>query len=351
MKNIYRIVSLFALIITLYVPVTTHAQQSDIDTSNTQACAILENNLKYGARDIVTNSDVSMLQDFLNTRGYLSSQPSGFFGRMTFVAVQSFQSANGISPTGFVGPVTRAKIKEIDCLSAPVTPVTKPVTIEKPYIPVAPQPYQVTNFPKTAPVSLADKVSYPEHGATYMVGQTVPIAWNLSGAINVDVSLIDKNGQIVSQIASNLPSVGSYNWVAQSLFSGNFETYRINVSPIQQSGVLASSLQSDFFSIVAINPPLPLFAQSTNYNNFGNDAPDTYLNPRVNFGGQDVITYNDDSTATQWCKMFKGKTYNSGKSYTNWANPQDGMHYRYDGSRWIQESSGDYPRYYVCSVN
>ena len=94
-----------------------HAQVTDIDTSNTKSCAIISQNLHYFSFDINGSNDVSILQDFLNTQGYLKSQPTGFFGSATRRAVIAFQNDNGLraTPPGYVGPATRAKIQEIDC--------------------------------------------------------------------------------------------------------------------------------------------------------------------------------------------------------------------------------------------
>ncbi len=79
------------------------------------ACLDLSNSLTYRSRDVSTGGDVSALQDFLQAKGYLNSEPTGFFGAMTLQAVKKFQQANSINPTGFVGSLTRAKIKELSC--------------------------------------------------------------------------------------------------------------------------------------------------------------------------------------------------------------------------------------------
>ncbi len=101
----------------LLVPMVSMAQSNaDIDPNpNESICVSFENNIRYKTRDINTNREVSDLQDFLQEKGYLNFEPTGYFGLMTFAAVMNFQSANGISPTGFVGPITRGKIKEISC--------------------------------------------------------------------------------------------------------------------------------------------------------------------------------------------------------------------------------------------
>ncbi len=89
---------------------------ADIDpTSSTSDCAALTYDLRYRTRDIDTNNEVSALQDFLASAGYLNSEPTGYFGLATLAAVKKFQSSNSISPTGFVGPLTRSKIKAQSC--------------------------------------------------------------------------------------------------------------------------------------------------------------------------------------------------------------------------------------------
>jgi hypothetical protein len=91
---------------------TTTNTQTDVDPLGaTSTCVSLKSsNLRYKARDVGTNGEVSALQDFLQTKSYLTSEPTGYFGLLTLQAVKSFQSANGITPTGYVGPITRAKI-------------------------------------------------------------------------------------------------------------------------------------------------------------------------------------------------------------------------------------------------
>lgn len=96
---------------------------TDQFTQNTQvqnSCVDLKYNMAYRSRDVSTNGEVSDLQDFLVTNGYLSGDPTGYFGLTTLTAVKKFQSAVGVgSPTtpgyGGVGPKSRAKIKAMTC--------------------------------------------------------------------------------------------------------------------------------------------------------------------------------------------------------------------------------------------
>lgn len=73
--------------------------------------ASIDKNLKYGQRD----KEVTELQEFLIDKGLLKSTPSTYFGLLTFKAVKAYQTSIGVSPTGFVGVLTREKInKEIN---------------------------------------------------------------------------------------------------------------------------------------------------------------------------------------------------------------------------------------------
>lgn len=72
------------------------------------AFASIDTNLKYGSRGLA----VSELQDFLIAKGFLSGQTSGFFFSLTRKAVIAYQDSVGLPATGFVGPMTRAKIND-----------------------------------------------------------------------------------------------------------------------------------------------------------------------------------------------------------------------------------------------
>lgn len=70
------------------------------------ACITFSNNLHRG----MSGSEVTVLQTFLATQGYFAMTPTGYFGPITFSAVQKFQSAKDISATGYVGVLTRTAI-------------------------------------------------------------------------------------------------------------------------------------------------------------------------------------------------------------------------------------------------
>lgn len=116
------------LILSLFIPLVSSAQTEVDPNPNTSICISLQNNLHYRSKDINTNGEVSTLQDFLQSKGYLSSEPTGYFGLLTLQASKKFQNANGINGNGYVGPVTRAKIKDVSC-NGDVSPIlpTEPI--------------------------------------------------------------------------------------------------------------------------------------------------------------------------------------------------------------------------------
>lgn len=84
-------------------------------------CYDLQNNLyktnvaSYYNSDGATNGEVTKLQQFLQDEGFLIPNPTGYFGAKTLVAVKRYQSSIGILASGYVGPITRAKIKAQSC--------------------------------------------------------------------------------------------------------------------------------------------------------------------------------------------------------------------------------------------
>jgi peptidoglycan hydrolase-like protein with peptidoglycan-binding domain len=145
--------SFFAILV-LIIPTVGFAQVGDIDPQGDSTCVTIVNNLRYKSTDVKTDGEVSVLQDFLQTSGYLNSNPVGFFGLMTTKAVKKFQQENNISPTGYVGPITREKIKNQTC-SGVITqnPIPTPPT----YIPVTPT--SSSSVIISAPANLASETT------------------------------------------------------------------------------------------------------------------------------------------------------------------------------------------------
>src|SRR3989338_1235858 len=112
---------------TTIAPSTTPPQDGDYDAENPDlACVNLQYNLRYRSTDAQTNGEVSVFQDFLQSRGYLKTEPTSFFGLMTVAAAKKYQASVGLDQTGYVGPLTRAKIKDATCGIANPTQPTQP---------------------------------------------------------------------------------------------------------------------------------------------------------------------------------------------------------------------------------
>ena len=81
-------------------------------TQPVPSCPVFSRDVYYGTTDASTGGQVTALQTFLASQGYLSSTSViGRFGPLTFHAVQAFQRDNGVNTTGYVGVQTRAHIQ------------------------------------------------------------------------------------------------------------------------------------------------------------------------------------------------------------------------------------------------
>lgn len=137
--------------------------------TGTVSCLNLQNNLVYRSTDAKTRGEVSALQDFLQTGGYLNSDPSGFFGLLTVAAAKKYQASVGLDQTGYVGPLTRGKIKDATCGGV----------------------YNLS-------------LQYPVGGEVFAPGSTIIVRWssvNLSGLqVNITLESLDAQRHLASQI-------------------------------------------------------------------------------------------------------------------------------------------------------
>lgn len=119
--------AVFALSIApIYTPI--YNGNGDYDTNPVQpaTCYNLSYNMRKGDKDSTVGGEVSKLQEAMNQLGYMSQDPTGFFGNATLNAVRSFQSANNLSATGYFGNLTRAALQSRTCgtINNPVYPTT-----------------------------------------------------------------------------------------------------------------------------------------------------------------------------------------------------------------------------------
>jgi len=237
----------------MLVPGLSFAQVSDNDPNpNTDQCETITNNMRYRDRDVNKNGDVSTLQDFLQSQGYLKSEQSGYFGLLTVKAVKDFQKNNNINPSGYFGPITIQKIKDITC--GGVMPSPNPVPT-----------------PTPVPTSSITVLS-PNGGETWVKGETKTISWkdNTTSASMLptyyDVKLISYNynppvctadgicsGTVAMIAPLMITKVNglSYSWqVGNVANSSNVPegAYKIQVC---RSGTGACDLSDSYFKIVS----------------------------------------------------------------------------------------------------
>jgi peptidoglycan hydrolase-like protein with peptidoglycan-binding domain len=91
--------------------VSTSSVRSTIN-ADPEHCTAITRDLSFGSE----GAEVRSLQEFLNSQGF-PIEVVGIFGPRTKFTVESFQRAQGIHATGFVGPITRGVMQKIVCNS------------------------------------------------------------------------------------------------------------------------------------------------------------------------------------------------------------------------------------------
>jgi peptidoglycan hydrolase-like protein with peptidoglycan-binding domain len=106
------------------------AQAQSVMTTQAMPATVCVNigyNLRVGSTDYYTGGAVSQLQSYLSNLGYFNAAylGTGRYGGLTVAAVVQYQRAHGITPTGTVGPITRASIYKESCGGIVVPPVNQ----------------------------------------------------------------------------------------------------------------------------------------------------------------------------------------------------------------------------------
>jgi len=96
-------------------------QSNTVSSSMTGSISFMNfsNDLSFGMKN---NAEVRVLQDFLRAKGYFTGELSGNFLTVTRESVRAYQGTNGITPTGFVGPLTRTHINSRITMGSLTTP-------------------------------------------------------------------------------------------------------------------------------------------------------------------------------------------------------------------------------------
>lgn len=206
--------------VSLLIPAISFAQNanqtSDIAPDSGSPCVDLLSNVGKGAY----GSDVFELQGYLNDSGYLSVDPTGYYGNMTVAAVNGLQTANGLSPTGYVGPLTRGIIKNATC----------PVTIGSP----------APNDSSTSTPSITD---YSQYTCEQLRGMNLDLYHSNNDLFN-QVSLREQLANDRIQLDSyekNSTLIGAQTWI-------NNYTRQINMANSQ----ISSSSAADYLASCSI---------------------------------------------------------------------------------------------------
>mgnify|MGYP000620836691 CR=1 FL=1 len=226
---------------TVYIP----TQTTVTTTPSSGPCTVLSYNLFLGQE----SSSVLALQSYLQSAGYMTRTPTGYYGPVTFAAVVRFQASQGISRTGTAGPLTRARIQALTCGSVPVPTPTSPVTL-----------YSIT--PNAGQVGSTVTLS----GAGFNLDNTIyfggsPIA-HIGNAYANTISFT-----VPSYIGPNCPPGMMCTMIAREITPGSYQVYVVNsngTSNVVNFQVTGGSAQNTL-SIAGIDAPnsLPMSVPGT----------------------------------------------------------------------------------------
>ena len=218
-------------------------------TASASTCVQINSDLSYGQTDSTYGGSISILQNYLQSLGYLSATPNGHFGPSTLLAVKAYQTANSISNTGYAGPLTRASISQKTCSASPATTVNTPTILQP-----APTPTPVAEVINT-------NVTSPATGQVLSVGSSTVIRWNNSPSGIYNISLEQPGGSGAGFIAlnqsSNTINPNQYVWSVGKVSTPQSNsaivspgTYRIRLQS-SVSGASTNDQTSGWFTIVA----------------------------------------------------------------------------------------------------
>jgi peptidoglycan hydrolase-like protein with peptidoglycan-binding domain len=191
-------------------------------SAQTTQCLSLQSDLGYGMSDYSSNTNgiIILLQEYLAKAGYLSATPNGYFGPATLAAVESFQSANGISNTGYVGPLTRAALGRLACTTVNNVMTASPVQTQT-------TPTTISTTPTISTISPAVSTSIitaPTGGQTLITGQAFNITWNSQPYSRYNLVLVSSSGAGAGFIAQSVGSVNQYIWTIGDVFSSQTQS-------------------------------------------------------------------------------------------------------------------------------
>jgi hypothetical protein len=234
-------------------------------TTTGGACPALSRSLQEGS----TGADVQALQVFLNGNAATQVAVSGagspglettYFGPATMAAVEKFQTLNGVSAIGIVGPATRAAIAAVCGKGTTTGGGTTTTTGGSITVSAAAQPANGLAVSSASRVPFTTFTLTNNSSAAVTVnGVTVQRTGFANDAVFSGVVLLDQNGnQIgVSQTfnSNHQATIGSSGF---TLNAGQSETFTV-AGNMQASGTLSSYAgQIAQIQVVAINSSAPV---------------------------------------------------------------------------------------------
>ena len=125
------------------------------------SASTFEHSLAKGSK----GAEVTTLQELLITKGYLQTEPSGYYGVLTAAAVSKFQLDNGLESTGALGPKTRALLNGVST-STPKADMTVTKDTSSPFVTVTSPAKLPANTPSAILTATTSEASVCKYGKT-----------------------------------------------------------------------------------------------------------------------------------------------------------------------------------------
>ena len=251
------------LLLLLIIIMPSISLADPFDGGSNTTCISLQNNLKYKASDATKNGEVSILQDFLQSQGYLNTDPTGYFNLATVSASKAFQTANGLTADGSVGPITRAKINAVSCGTVPVSTGTLPAgcILNYKFSPLTGIPCVPTPFSSSPAIS---GVSGPQQLNVNQSGTWTVTASDRSGG-NLSYSVVwGDEGYMYGTSASNLQRPVSQQSATFTYSYANAGLYTPTFTVTNQNGQSAkTSLSVNVGNVTTPTPSITVLSPSS----------------------------------------------------------------------------------------
>jgi peptidoglycan hydrolase-like protein with peptidoglycan-binding domain len=169
-------------------------------------------------------SNVTNLQTWLTDKGYYSGPITGYYGSLTQAGVEKFQTADGISATGYVGPLTLAALNSMAGVSTGTSAnSTELAQLESELNSLLAQIQAIENGTATSAPTGSSIALQTNTG----VGVSGTLTASGTGPFTFAIASNPSNGTV----NSFNPTTGTYTYMPNANFSGNDSfTYTVSNS-------------------------------------------------------------------------------------------------------------------------